>query len=102
MALADSCAEAARQHGTTGTEWLRDALLRSVGKDDPLAYAAAILRAWTEHGPAADFRPTRDGYHPPRRDSAAAPAASADANGDDGDSDPYRVIDPPLLPLPEK
>ncbi len=98
-AMADSCAEAADQHGATGADWLRDALLRSIGKDDPLAYAAAVLRAWAEHGPAADLRPTRDGYHPPRRASTAAPANPDGANGD---SDPYRVVDPPLLPLPEK
>ncbi len=100
--LADSCAEAASQHGATGEEWLRDALQRSTGKDDPLAYAAAVLRAWAEHGPAADLRPTRDGYHPPRRASTAAPANPAGANGNSDDSDPYRVIDPPLLPMPEK
>jgi hypothetical protein len=101
-ALADSCAEAARQNGATGADWLRDALQRSIGKDDPLAYTAAVLRAWVEHGPAADFRPTRDGYHPPRRASTAAPANPDGASGNSDASDPYRVIDPPLLPMPEK
>jgi len=58
--MADSCDGAARQHGVSGAKWVKDALERSLGKDDPLTYAAAILRSWIAHGPEADLRPQRE------------------------------------------
>ncbi len=59
-AMVDSCDAAARQHEGSGARWVKDALERSVGKDDPLTYAAAILRSWIAYGPDADLRRQRE------------------------------------------
>jgi hypothetical protein len=67
--MADSCDGAARQHGASGAKWVKDALERSLGKDDPLTYAAAILRSWSVHGPEADLRLRREPQIPESRRS---------------------------------
>ncbi len=104
--LAALCDEAAQKARSSGVLWLEEALELTLTAEDvksPIRYAESILRAWINHGKDADLRPARDGYRPPRRDSTVAPAnPPAGANGNSDDSDPYRVIDPPLLPLPEQ
>lgn len=64
-ALADWCDSAARQHDSSGMQWLTKALERSLSKDEPLTYAAAILRSWMATGPDTNERPTAN----PRRNA---------------------------------
>ena len=50
--LADECDAAARQHASTGPEWLAQALQRGLGvADDLLLYAQGVLRNWITSGP---------------------------------------------------
>ncbi len=50
--LADECDAAARQHASTGADWLAQALQRGLGvADDLLLYAQGVLRNWITSGP---------------------------------------------------
>lgn len=50
--LADECDAAARQHASTGPDWLVRALQRGLGvADDLLPYAQGVLRNWITSGP---------------------------------------------------
>ena len=50
--LADEYDAAARQHASTGPEWLAQALQRGLGiADDLLLYAQGVLRNWITSGP---------------------------------------------------
>ncbi len=50
--LADECDAAARQHASTGPDWLVQSLQRGLGvADDLLLYAQGVLRNWITSGP---------------------------------------------------
>ena len=74
--LADECDAAARQHASTGPEWLAQALQRGLGvADDLLPYAQGVLRNWITSGPtgvraASRVAPPNNTAHvsPPKRD----------------------------------
>jgi hypothetical protein len=73
-AMADLCDPAARQHDSSGTQWLLNALERSIGKDDPLTYAAAILRSWMATGPDTNVTATSDRNSKQTRTTSKTPA----------------------------
>ncbi len=51
--MAEACAAAAQSAGSTGAQWVADALSSALGRAQPqslLAYAGKILENWTVHG----------------------------------------------------
>lgn len=48
--MADGCQNAAEKAGETAGEWLAQAIEQGLTAANPLAYASAVLAAWTKHG----------------------------------------------------
>ena len=79
--MADECDTAARQHASTGPEWLAQALQRGLGvADDLLLYAQGVLRNWMHVRP--DGLTRRTAY-----DSVATSAAPGSPPKRDWDSE---------------